>query len=185
LRGADFLSVLGQPQREAMAMLFLDLHRYGYVIGWIFGPWLFFFGLLVFRSGFVPRILGVLLIDSWPTVKIGEISPLRIPKKKWQACSRGRGADCRFAFTPLLIKLEFMERLAFLEKKNAPAFRARCATSRAGLFPFLSIICGPANFGTVVLFAVIWHSKKETVIVRTWNRMYKCSKIRLLLHVGA
>ena len=28
-------------------MLFLDLHRYGYVIGWIFGPWLFFFGLLV------------------------------------------------------------------------------------------------------------------------------------------
>jgi hypothetical protein len=30
-----------QPQREAMAMLFLDLHRYGYVFGWIFGPWLF------------------------------------------------------------------------------------------------------------------------------------------------
>ena len=38
-------------------MLFLDLHRYGYVIGWIFGPWLFFFGLLVFKSGFLPRIL--------------------------------------------------------------------------------------------------------------------------------
>ena len=64
LRGADFLSVLGQPQREAMAMLFLDLHRYGYVIGWIFGPWLFFFGLLVFKSGFLPRILGVLLITA-------------------------------------------------------------------------------------------------------------------------
>jgi hypothetical protein len=47
LRGADFLSVLGDPQREAMAMLFLDLHRYRYVIGWIVGPWLFFFGLLV------------------------------------------------------------------------------------------------------------------------------------------
>lgn len=53
-----------QPQREAMAMLFLDLHRYGYVIGWIFGPWLFFFGLLVFKSGFLPRILGVLLIAA-------------------------------------------------------------------------------------------------------------------------
>src|SRR5205807_10122756 len=64
LRGADFLSVWGQPQREAMAMLFLDLHRYGYVIGWIFGPWLFFFGLLVFKSGFLPRILGVLLIAA-------------------------------------------------------------------------------------------------------------------------
>ena len=53
-----------QPQREAMAMLFLDLRRYGYVIGWIFGPWLFFFGLLVFKSGFLPRILGVLLIAA-------------------------------------------------------------------------------------------------------------------------
>jgi hypothetical protein len=48
LRGADFLSALGEPHREAMAMLFLDLHRYGCVIGWIFGPWLFFFDLLVF-----------------------------------------------------------------------------------------------------------------------------------------
>src|ERR1700688_1895214 len=48
LRGADFQSVLGQPQREAMAMLFLDLHRYGYGLGWIFGPWLFFLGLLGF-----------------------------------------------------------------------------------------------------------------------------------------
>ena len=38
LRGADFLSLLGQPQREAMAMLFLDLHRYGYIIGWSLGP---------------------------------------------------------------------------------------------------------------------------------------------------
>jgi uncharacterized protein DUF4386 len=64
LRGADFLSGLGEPQREAMAMLFLDLHRFGYVVGWIFGPWLFFFGLLVFKSGFLPRILGVLLIAA-------------------------------------------------------------------------------------------------------------------------
>src|SRR6266567_4548880 len=35
LRGADFLSVFGQSQREALAMLFLDLHRYGFVVGWI------------------------------------------------------------------------------------------------------------------------------------------------------
>ena len=29
LRGADFLSVFDNCQLEAMAMLFLDLHRYG------------------------------------------------------------------------------------------------------------------------------------------------------------
>ena len=49
---------------KAMAMLFLDLHRYGYVVGWALGLWLFPFGVLVFRSGFLPRILGVLLIAA-------------------------------------------------------------------------------------------------------------------------
>jgi predicted membrane protein len=32
LGGADFLSVFDQAQREALAMLFLDLHRYGYIV---------------------------------------------------------------------------------------------------------------------------------------------------------
>jgi hypothetical protein len=33
LRGTDYLSVFDKRQLEAMAMLFLDLHRYGYVVG--------------------------------------------------------------------------------------------------------------------------------------------------------
>jgi Domain of unknown function (DUF4386) len=79
LRGGDFLSALGQPQREAMAMLFLDMHRYGYVIGWIFGPWLFFFGLLVFKSGFLPRIIGVLLIAACFGYLADSLTPLLLP----------------------------------------------------------------------------------------------------------
>ena len=44
-------------------MLFLNLHRQGITISEIFwGLWLFPFGVLVMRSGFIPRILGVLLI---------------------------------------------------------------------------------------------------------------------------
>jgi hypothetical protein len=54
LRGADFLSSFDQPHREALAMLFVDLHHYGYVVGWIFGPWLFHLGVLIYRSGFLP-----------------------------------------------------------------------------------------------------------------------------------
>jgi hypothetical protein len=77
LRGAD--SGLGQPQREALAILFLDLHRYGYVIGWIFGPWLFFLGLLVFKSGFLPRILGVLLIAACFGYLADSLTPLLLP----------------------------------------------------------------------------------------------------------
>src|SRR5215831_17263843 len=64
LHGPVFLSVFDKRQQEAMAMLFLDLHRYGYVVGWIFGIFHFHFGVLVFRSGFLPRILGVLLIAA-------------------------------------------------------------------------------------------------------------------------
>ena len=50
-------------QLDAMAMLFLRLHHYGVVANELFwGLWLFPFGLLVFRSRFLPRILGVWLI---------------------------------------------------------------------------------------------------------------------------
>ena len=79
LRGADFLSVFDKRQLEAMAMLFLDLHRYGYVVGWIFGPWLFPFGVLVFKSGFLPRILGVLLIAACFGYLADSLTPLLLP----------------------------------------------------------------------------------------------------------
>jgi len=63
VRGADFLSVFEKPQRDALAMLFLRLHHHGVVANEIFwGLWLFPFGVLVFRSGFLPRVLGVWLI---------------------------------------------------------------------------------------------------------------------------
>ena len=62
-RGADFLAVLEKPQRDALAMLFLRLDGQGNVINEIFwGLWLLPFGLLVMRSRFLPRILGVWLI---------------------------------------------------------------------------------------------------------------------------
>src|SRR5439155_8380933 len=42
VRGADFLSVFGKPQRDALAMLFLRLHHHGVVANEIFwGLWLF------------------------------------------------------------------------------------------------------------------------------------------------
>jgi hypothetical protein len=63
--GAAFLAVVDQPQRQALAMQFLDLHGEGFVVAGIFwGLWLFPFGVLVFRSGFLPRILGALLIAA-------------------------------------------------------------------------------------------------------------------------
>jgi hypothetical protein len=62
-RGADFLSVFGEPQREAMVMLFLRLHHYGEIVNEVFwGLWLLPFGMLVYESRFLPRLLGVWLM---------------------------------------------------------------------------------------------------------------------------
>jgi hypothetical protein len=61
LSGADFLSVFAKPQLDAMAYLFLRLHSHGITVASIFwGLWLFPFGMLVIRSGFIPRVFGYL-----------------------------------------------------------------------------------------------------------------------------
>ena len=63
MRGSDFLSILEKPQRDALAMLFLKLHGQGFVVSELFwGLWLFPLGLLVYRSRFLPRFLGVWLV---------------------------------------------------------------------------------------------------------------------------
>jgi hypothetical protein len=62
-RGGEFLSVFDKTQLDALGMLFIRLHGQGIMIAEIFwGLWLFPFGLLVFRSGFLPRLIGVWLM---------------------------------------------------------------------------------------------------------------------------
>jgi hypothetical protein len=63
LSGAGFLTVFEPHQLHALAMVFLNLQEYGTMIVEIFwGLWLFPFGWLVFKSGFFPKIMGILLI---------------------------------------------------------------------------------------------------------------------------
>src|SRR5256886_16260582 len=45
-------------------MLFLVVLRYGSDVGWIFGLWLFHFGVCLCKSGFLPRFLGTFLIAA-------------------------------------------------------------------------------------------------------------------------
>jgi Domain of unknown function (DUF4386) len=63
VRGPDFLKVFEKPQRDALAVFFLNLHGQGFIAGEVFfGLWLFPLGLLTYRSRFLPRFLGVWLI---------------------------------------------------------------------------------------------------------------------------
>jgi hypothetical protein len=61
--GAPYLDPLTSGQRAAQAMLSLRAYTNLNVVAELFwGVWLLPFGLLVYRSGFLPRVLGVLLV---------------------------------------------------------------------------------------------------------------------------
>ncbi len=62
VRGADFLSAFDKPQRDALVMLFLNLRDHQNTAAEIlWGVWLLPLALLVYRSRFLPRLLGVWL----------------------------------------------------------------------------------------------------------------------------
>lgn len=63
LSGADYLQAFRADQLQAGAMFFLYLYKNGYWVSQLFfGAWLFPLGYLVYRSGFLPRILGIVMM---------------------------------------------------------------------------------------------------------------------------
>jgi hypothetical protein len=78
--GADYLTAFTADQLQALVPLFLDLHEHGIFIAGIFwGLWLFPMGYLVFKSGFLPRILGVLLMIACFGYLIDSFGKLLLP----------------------------------------------------------------------------------------------------------
>jgi hypothetical protein len=63
LGGASYLAAFEPEQLDALVLLFLDVNAFGILLwGLIFGFHLLLLGYLVYRSGFWPRILGILLM---------------------------------------------------------------------------------------------------------------------------
>lgn len=64
LSDADFLKTFQAGQLQTLAMLSLYVYKIGFmgITQIFFGAWLFPLGYLVFKSGFLPRILGVILM---------------------------------------------------------------------------------------------------------------------------
>lgn len=61
--GAGYLSVFGPDQSRALALLFLNAHQSMVLIwGLFFALHLFVLGVLVWKSGYIPRVLGISLI---------------------------------------------------------------------------------------------------------------------------
>ncbi len=80
-RGPDFLLTFSEPQRIALMRLFLNLRGAGFDVAGIFwGLWLFPLGWLVYRSGFIPRILGILLMVGCFAYLANSITSLALPQ---------------------------------------------------------------------------------------------------------
>jgi hypothetical protein len=63
LGGADFHSAFTKPQLDALVLASLRLRSSGLAIdSALWGLWLFPFGILVIKSGFLPKLLGACLI---------------------------------------------------------------------------------------------------------------------------
>jgi hypothetical protein len=63
LSGAGYLAAFEPDQLDALVLLFLNAREYGvYIWQAVFVPHLFVLAYLVFKSGYFPRILGILLV---------------------------------------------------------------------------------------------------------------------------
>lgn len=79
LNGPEYLNVFNSEQLNALVMLFLNIHEQGVTIAGIFwGLWLFPFGYLTLKSGFIPKIFGILLIIGCFAYLTDSISALLI-----------------------------------------------------------------------------------------------------------
>ena len=62
---ASYAAAFGAAGSNALVLLLLDIHYYGYLIAQIFfGLWLVPLGYLAYKSGMFPRALGVVLIAA-------------------------------------------------------------------------------------------------------------------------
>jgi|SRR5208282_699213 len=65
LQGGSSLSAFTAEQLQSLALMFLNLNAYAFKIDLVFfGFWCILIGYVIFRSTFLPRILGVLLAIS-------------------------------------------------------------------------------------------------------------------------
>lgn len=81
LSGADYLSVFTKPQLDALALGALRWHSGAATVAMAFwGLWLFPFGILVIKSGFLPRILGFLLMIAGVAYLTTSVTSIVLPE---------------------------------------------------------------------------------------------------------
>ncbi|HEY8719070.1 DUF4386 domain-containing protein [Pengzhenrongella sp.] len=76
-----YQAALGSDASDALVLLMLDMHHYGYLIAQMFfGLWLLPLGYLVYRSGIFPRALGVLLAIGCAGYLVDMLAKFLVPE---------------------------------------------------------------------------------------------------------
>ena len=77
----QFLTVFNRQQLDTLSFLFYRLHGQGLNVASIFwGLWLFPFGMLVIRSGFIPKFLGLLVLPAGIGYVTSSFTTLLLPQ---------------------------------------------------------------------------------------------------------
>ena len=120
-QGADSFSVFNKAERDALVRLFLNLRGGGFeIVGIFWGLWLFPLGMLVYRSGFLPRFLGVMLMAGTFAYLANSFTALTLPQYA--------GAVSRWADPVQAVEIIFMLWLLIVgTKAKTPAGAASSA----------------------------------------------------------
>jgi hypothetical protein len=114
VHGAGFLEVFDKLQRDALAMLFLNLHHQQVlVLEILWGLWLFPLGALVYRSGFLPRFLGLWLFVNGAAYLATSLTGLLLPEHLGRVAS--------ITFPALLGEIALVLWLLIMGAKAPPA----------------------------------------------------------------
>jgi len=78
--GASHMQAYSAAQLDGLAYLSISVYKTGFVTAQLFfGTWLFPLGYLVYKSGFLPRFLGVLLVLDGIAVMVWFLQALLLP----------------------------------------------------------------------------------------------------------
>ena len=78
--GASHMQAFSTAQLEGLAYLSINVYKAGWVTAQLFfGTWLFPLGYLVYKSGYLPRFLGVLLVLDGVAVLVWFLQALLLP----------------------------------------------------------------------------------------------------------
>lgn len=86
VNGTDFLSIFSKPQQDALVLLFLRLHDHQNTAAEIlWGVWLFPLAMLVYKSRFLPRFLGVWLTINGIAYVMLSLTDILLPQYSYKA----------------------------------------------------------------------------------------------------